>query len=205
MPWLVAGSGLNENQYPALLTLLNRFFRDYGDSGTYSQFLSYLDDPALKEELDESGRIHEATFDAVKRRVRGVPGGVFDQDAKPITELDHTLVRPGGLSVVPTYHLPRPPDRRKSSYSRSRAARRRQALERSGQRPDRGDPLLIGMGRGAQLPCRRRHRAGPEGRPEVYGGGQAGTQGAARTLPDHAGTRKTWPSPSSNRSTPRSS
>ncbi|GAB7009281.1 ATP-binding protein [Halorubrum trueperi] len=106
MPWLVAGSGLNDNQYPALLTLLNRFFRDYGDSGTYSQFLSYLDDPALKEELDESGRIHEATFDAVKRRVRGVPGGVFDQDAKPITELDHTLVRPGGLSVIPTYHLP---------------------------------------------------------------------------------------------------
>jgi hypothetical protein len=106
MPWLVAGSGLNDNQYPALLTLINRFFRDYGDSGTYSQFLSYLDDPALKEELHESGRIHEATFDAVKRRVRGVPGGVFDQDAKPITELDHTLVRPGGLSVVPTYHLP---------------------------------------------------------------------------------------------------
>ncbi|ELZ39896.1 ATP-binding protein [Halorubrum tebenquichense] len=106
MPWLVAGSGLNDNQYPALLTLLNRFFDDYGDSGTYSQFLSYLDDPALKEELHESGRVHEATFDAVKRRVRGVPGGVFDQDAKPITELDHTLVRPGGLSVVPTYHLP---------------------------------------------------------------------------------------------------
>ncbi|MFC7187812.1 ATP-binding protein [Halorubrum yunnanense] len=106
MPWLVAGSGLNDNQYPALLTLLNRFFADYGDSGTYGQFLSYLDDPALKEQLDESGRVHEATFDAVKRRVRAVPGGVFDQDAKPITELDHTLVRPGGLSVVPTYHLP---------------------------------------------------------------------------------------------------
>ena len=106
MPWLVAGSGLNDNQYPALLILIKRFFRNYGDSGTYSQFLSFLDDPALKEELHESGRIHEATFDAVKRRVRGVPGGVFDQDAKPITALDHTLVRPGGLSVVPTYHLP---------------------------------------------------------------------------------------------------
>jgi len=106
MPWLVAGSGLNDNQYPALLSLLDRFFDDHGDAGTYRQFLSYLDDPALKEELHESGRVHEATFDAVKRRVRGVPGGVFDRDAKPITELDHTLVRPGGLSVVPTYHLP---------------------------------------------------------------------------------------------------
>ena len=104
MPWLVAGASLNENQYPALLTLINRFFRNY-DGGTYQQFLSFLDDPALKEELDETGRVHEATFDAVKRRVRSVPSGVFDQDAKPITELDTTLVRPSGLTVVPTYHL----------------------------------------------------------------------------------------------------
>jgi DNA helicase HerA-like ATPase len=105
MPWLVAGGGLNDNQYPALLTLLNRFFSDYGQSGTYQQFLTYLDDPGLKEELHESGRVHEATFDAVKRRVRGIPNGIFDQDARPITELDHELVRPGGLTVVPTYHL----------------------------------------------------------------------------------------------------
>ncbi|WP_144903071.1 ATP-binding protein [Halobellus captivus] len=104
-PWLVAGSSLNENQYPALVQLLNRFFREYGDSGTYSEFRSFLDNPALKEELDESGRVHEATFDAVKRRVHGVPDGVFDQSARPITELDHQLVRPGGLTVIPTYHL----------------------------------------------------------------------------------------------------
>ncbi|UVE50575.1 ATP-binding protein [Haloferax larsenii] len=106
LPWLVAGSNLNDNQYPALLELLNRFFRNYGDQGTYDEFLTFLDDPALKEELHESGRVHEATFDAVKRRVRGVPSGVFDQDARPITDLDHELVRPGGLTVVPTYHLP---------------------------------------------------------------------------------------------------
>ncbi|MFA9516531.1 ATP-binding protein [Halopenitus sp. H-Gu1] len=105
-PWLVAGASLNENQYSGLSTLIRRFFRDYGDSGTYEQFVSYLEDPALKEELHESGRIHEATFDAVKRRVYGVPGGVFDGDARPITDLDHTLVRPGGLTVIPTYHLP---------------------------------------------------------------------------------------------------
>ncbi|MFC7098183.1 ATP-binding protein [Halobaculum marinum] len=104
MPWLVAGASLNENQYPALRTLIDRFFRNYR-GGTYQEFLSFLDDPALKEELHESGRVHEATYDAVKRRVRGVPSGVFDQDAKSITELDTTLVRPGGLTVVPTYHL----------------------------------------------------------------------------------------------------
>ncbi|ELZ33446.1 ATPase [Halogeometricum pallidum JCM 14848] len=104
-PWLVAGSSLNENQFPALKELLRRFFREYGNEGTYEQFLTFLDDPALKEELHESGRVHEATYDAVKRRVRGVPDGVFDQSARPITELDHQLVRPGGLTVIPTYHL----------------------------------------------------------------------------------------------------
>jgi hypothetical protein len=104
-PWLVAGASLNDNQYGALTHLLSRFFRQYGDGGTYDQFTTFLDDPALREELDESGRVHEATFDAVKRRVHGVPAGVFDRDARPVTDLVHELVRPGGLSVVPTYHL----------------------------------------------------------------------------------------------------
>jgi len=104
-PWLVAGGGLNENQYPALTdVLLPRFFSQHGNDGTYADFLSFLDDPALKEELDGSGRVHEATFEAVTRRVRGF-GDVFDQDARPITEQVHEFVRPGGLSVVPTYHI----------------------------------------------------------------------------------------------------
>ncbi|USZ67639.1 ATP-binding protein [Halorussus salilacus] len=103
-PWLVAGSSLNENQYPALKELLGRFFTQRPD-GTYRQFLAFLDDPALKEELDESGKVHEATYDAVKRRVRAIPSGIFDQNATPITELDHKLVRRGGLTTIPTYHL----------------------------------------------------------------------------------------------------
>jgi len=104
-PWLVAGASLNDNQYNALTELLERFRDRYGVGGSYEEFLAFLDDPALREELDESGRVHEATFDAVVRRVRGVPRGVFDQDARPITDLVHELVRPGGLSVVPTYHV----------------------------------------------------------------------------------------------------
>jgi DNA helicase HerA-like ATPase len=104
-PWLIAGSGLNENQYNALVNvLLDRFRDNYGQGGTYDQFLTFLDDPALKEELDESGRVHEATFDAVARRARGF-GAVFDGDARPITEMIHEFVRPGRLSVVPTYHI----------------------------------------------------------------------------------------------------
>ncbi|MFC6765874.1 ATP-binding protein [Natrinema soli] len=104
-PWLVAGSGLNDNQYGALVSvLLPRFRKQYGNGGTYEEFTTFLDDPALREELDESGRVHEATFDAVRRRVLGF-GHVFDQDARPITELVHEFVRPGGLTVVPTYHI----------------------------------------------------------------------------------------------------
>jgi DNA helicase HerA-like ATPase len=106
-PWLVASSGLNDNQYGALHLLLDRFFGQYGEGGTYEEFCSFLDDPALKEELDESGRVHEATYEAVLRRVHGMPSGLFDQDARPITELveDRQFVRPGRLSVVPTYHI----------------------------------------------------------------------------------------------------
>jgi DNA helicase HerA-like ATPase len=104
-PWLVAGSSLNDNQYGALTHLLRRFFREHGDDGTYAEFRAFLDDPALREELDESGRVHEATYDAVRRRALSVPGGVFDADAPPITALVRGFVRPGRLSVVPTYHV----------------------------------------------------------------------------------------------------
>lgn len=105
-PWLVAGARLNDNQYQALDYLLGRFFDDYGDGGTYEEFTTYLDDPALREELDESGRVHEATFDAVRRRALGSAfRRVFDRDARPVTDLVHELVRPGGLTVVPTYHV----------------------------------------------------------------------------------------------------
>ncbi len=104
-PWLVAGSGLNDNQYGALVrVLLPEFRRRHGSGGSYEAFTTFLDDPALREELDESGRVHEATYDAVRRRVLGFDH-VFDRDARPITDLVSELVRPGGLSVVPTYHV----------------------------------------------------------------------------------------------------
>jgi len=104
-PWLVAGASLNDNQYGGLTHLVSRFFDEAGPDGTYREFLAFLDDPALREELDETGRVHEATFDAVKRRVHAAPGEVFDTDATAVTDAVHDLVRPGGLTVVPTYHL----------------------------------------------------------------------------------------------------
>ncbi|MFB6310729.1 MAG: ATP-binding protein [Salinirussus sp.] len=104
-PWLIAGSGLNDNQYNALAyELLPRFREAHGPNGTYDAFVDFLDDLGLREQLDETGHVHEATFDAVGRRVRGF-GHVFDQDAPPITDRVHEFIRPGGLTTVPTYHL----------------------------------------------------------------------------------------------------
>lgn len=103
-PWLIAGSALNENQYPALNHLLDRFFSEHGSAGSYQEFKAFLDDPDLKGALDEQGRVHEATFDAIRRRVLGFDD-VFDQGAKPITEQISQFVRSGGISTVPTYHL----------------------------------------------------------------------------------------------------
>ncbi len=103
-PWLVSGGSLNDNQYGALTYLIDRFFTQFGAEGSYREFKGFLDDPALREELDESGRVHEATYDAVRRRVFGFDD-VFDQDARPITELVDRFVSPGQLSVVPTYHI----------------------------------------------------------------------------------------------------
>ncbi|MFP9190768.1 ATP-binding protein [Natronosalvus vescus] len=102
-PWLVSGGSLNDNQYGGLTYLLDRYFKQ-ASSTSYAGFKSFLDDPALREELDESGRVHEATYDAVRRRVFGFDD-VFDQDARPITDLISEFVAPGQLSVVPTYHI----------------------------------------------------------------------------------------------------
>jgi len=105
-PWLVSGGQLNDNQYDALNVLLYRFFDDYGEGGTYEEFSTFVRDPALRDELDESGRVHEATFDAVKRRVlSGASRRVFDGPAPSIEDRIAEFVRPGGLSVVPTYHV----------------------------------------------------------------------------------------------------
>ncbi|MFB6146800.1 MAG: ATP-binding protein [Halobacteriaceae archaeon] len=102
-PWLVAGSRLNDNQYNGLRTLLDRY-ASAATEPTYEGFCDFLDDPELRAELDESGRVHEATYDAVRRRVLAAAGAAFDGEAPPITEQVHRLVRPGGLTVVPTYH-----------------------------------------------------------------------------------------------------
>lgn len=108
--WLMAGTDLNDNQYESLLFLLGKFFREGGKGATYAEYRSFIEDDGVRETLVEGGQVHEATYNALRRKTRGF-GELFDQDATPITELVHELVRPGGLTVVPTYHLNRPRDK----------------------------------------------------------------------------------------------
>lgn len=103
-PWLIAGGRLNDNQYNGLTYLLRQFFDEHGPDGTYEAFCAFLDDPNRKAELDDTGRVHEATFDAIRRRIHGF-SAVFDQGAAPITDQIEQFVRPGGISTIPTYHL----------------------------------------------------------------------------------------------------
>ncbi len=107
--WLLAGAELSENQSMALDTLLRDYFREENDEPTYAAFSDYVMDPSRAEYYIESGRVHESTYNALKRKVAENPvfDRVFDQPAPAVTddEILKRFVRPGALSVVPTYHV----------------------------------------------------------------------------------------------------
>ncbi|MFP4632262.1 MAG: ATP-binding protein [Halobacteriales archaeon] len=106
--WLLAGGALNENQLRGLERLLDDYF-DGADQPTYDGFSRFLDDTERRERYDERGLIHEATYDALVSRIAENPvfERVFDRPADPITDpgLLGRLVRPGAVSVIPTYHV----------------------------------------------------------------------------------------------------
>jgi DNA helicase HerA-like ATPase len=107
-PWLLAGAELSENQTMVLRTLLDDYFAD-AEGPTYEGFSDFVVDPANAERYIESGRAHEATYNALKRKVAENPvfDRVFDQPAPAVTddEILSRFVHPGALSVVPTYHV----------------------------------------------------------------------------------------------------
>jgi hypothetical protein len=107
-PWLLAGAELSEQQEMVLGNLLNDYFGGT-EEPTYDNFSDFVMDPANAERYIESGRAHEATYNALKRKVaeNRVFSRVFDQPAPSVTddEILKRLVKPGALSVVPTYHV----------------------------------------------------------------------------------------------------
>jgi len=107
--WLLAGAELSENQSMALDTLLRDYFREENDDPTYAAFSEFVMDPSRAEYYIDSGRVHESTYNALKRKVAENPvfDRVFDQSAPAITDekILNKFVKPGALSVVPTYHV----------------------------------------------------------------------------------------------------
>ena len=108
-PWLLAGAELSENQRMVLDTVLKDYFREEEGEPTYDSFSDFVMDPSRAEYYIDSGRAHEATYNALKRKVAENPvfSRVFDQSAPPVTDdkILKKLVKPGALSVVPTYHV----------------------------------------------------------------------------------------------------
>ncbi|MFB6283479.1 MAG: ATP-binding protein [Halobacteria archaeon] len=107
-PWLLAGADLSENQYLGLRRLLDDYF-DHAETPSYRGFTEFVTDVTREEYYVENGRIHEATYKALKRKVadNSVFDRVFDSAAEPIDsdEMIGQFVSPGRLTVVPTYHV----------------------------------------------------------------------------------------------------
>lgn len=108
-PWLLAGAELSEHQYLALETLLGDYFEEDTDP-TYQDFSEFVLDISREQYyVEETGQIHESTYNALKRKVADnhVFNRVFDSSAEPVTSdsMINRFIKPGSVSVVPTYHI----------------------------------------------------------------------------------------------------
>lgn len=103
--WLMAPVGMTELQNQGVELLLEDFFKMAGDH-TYDRFLDYISDDLTRENYVESGKIHEASYDGIARRVRDKAlRRVFDQPARPIDKMLEEIIRPGQVSVFPTEYI----------------------------------------------------------------------------------------------------
>ncbi|MFP4628818.1 MAG: ATP-binding protein [Halobacteriales archaeon] len=104
--WLIAGGRLNERQHGALDRLVPAYFDRHGADPTYAGFVEFVESDPEVHDMVASGQIHESTHEAVLRRVdQPTFRRVFDRPATSVIDLVDRLVRPGGLSTIPTYHL----------------------------------------------------------------------------------------------------
>ena len=99
--WLIAPVGMTELQYVGVDLLLDDYFKRSGQH-TYSGFVDFIDDDAARDHYVESGKIHESSYDGIVRRVKNrALERVFDQPARPITEILGQIFKSGQVSVFP--------------------------------------------------------------------------------------------------------
>ncbi len=103
--WLIAPVGMTELQYVGVDLLLDDYFKRSGQH-TYSGFVDFIDDDAARDHYVESGKIHESSYDGIVRRVKNrALARVFDQPARPITEILGQIFKSGQVSVFPTEYI----------------------------------------------------------------------------------------------------
>lgn len=103
--WLIAPVGMTELQYVGVDLLLDDFFKK-STQHTYGGFIDFIGDDATRDYYVESGKIHEASYDGIARRVKNrALARVFDQPARPISEVLGQIFKPGQVSVFPTEYI----------------------------------------------------------------------------------------------------
>jgi hypothetical protein len=103
--WMLAAAELSENQYMGLERLLEDYFSEPG-THTYAGFTEFIASELKRAEYVNSGRIHEASYDAIVRKTTTRSfAAVFDQPATPITDILDEVFKPGRISVFPTEYV----------------------------------------------------------------------------------------------------
>ncbi|UGV40711.1 ATP-binding protein [Methanococcoides orientis] len=103
--WLIAAAGLTELQGIALELLLEDYFKRPGKH-TYNGFMEHIDDAGVRGTYVDNGKIHEASYDGIVRKVRNQAfKRVFDQPATPINEMLADIFKAGQICVFPTEYI----------------------------------------------------------------------------------------------------
>ena len=107
--WLIAPVGMTELQYVGIEVLLDDYFKKGGVGGkhTYRGFTDFIDDDITRNYYtEETHKIHESSYDGIVRRVKNrALAKVFDQPARPISEILEQIFKPGQVSVFPTEYI----------------------------------------------------------------------------------------------------
>ncbi|MDD2439624.1 MAG: ATP-binding protein [Methanosarcinaceae archaeon] len=107
-PWLIAATGMSELQYIGLELLISDFFKTNRPQ-TYVDFINYIDNEGTRSLYVDSGKIHEASYDGIVRKVKNEAfKKAFDQDATSIMDLLSRIFNPGQISVFPTEFISNP-------------------------------------------------------------------------------------------------
>ncbi|MEZ5334267.1 MAG: hypothetical protein R2741_02990 [Methanolobus sp.] len=101
--WLIAPVGMTELQYVGVDLLLDDYFKSLDSTHTVVSWASLI--TTLQGRCVESGKIHESSYDGIVQSKNRALARVFDQPARPISEILGQIFKPGQVSVFPTEYI----------------------------------------------------------------------------------------------------